>query len=150
MPTTTCRTLHPLTSPYRYGLTIVEDDAYYYMQHRAADPNATVPGLSGLGPSFLSMDTDGRVVRLDTFSKLLAPGFRMAWVSASNSFALTLTLTLTPTPTLTLTITLTLALTQLGERLQVLRGKARWPSVLLVAVGLLALDVSSPLALTNY
>merc|ERR1740130_1644669 len=56
------------------------------MQHRAADPNATVPGLSGLGPSFLSMDTDGRVVRLDTFSKLLAPGFRMAWVSASKSF----------------------------------------------------------------
>ena len=70
----------------RYGLVIVEDDAYYYMQHRAARPDMPLPGLSGLGPSFLSLDEDGRVVRLDTFSKLLAPGFRLAWVTAPSPF----------------------------------------------------------------
>ena len=70
----------------KYGLTIVEDDAYFYMQHRAAEPSTPVPGLTGLGPSYLSLDADGRVVRLDTVSKLLAPGFRLAWVSASKAF----------------------------------------------------------------
>ena len=55
------------------------------MQHRASEPSKPVPGLSGLGPSFLSLDVDGRVVRLDTFSKLLAPGFRLAWVSGSTA-----------------------------------------------------------------
>jgi len=70
----------------KYGLVIVEDDAYYYMQHRAHDESMPVPGLSGLGPTFLSLDCDGRVVRLDTFSKMLAPGFRLAWISASKSF----------------------------------------------------------------
>lgn len=27
------------------------------------------------------MDVDGRVVRVDTFAKLLGPGFRLGWVS---------------------------------------------------------------------
>lgn len=70
----------------KYGLVIVEDDAYFYMQHRAHQPGSAVPGLSGLGPSFLSLDVDGRVVRLDTFSKLLAPGFRLAWITAPAPF----------------------------------------------------------------
>lgn len=60
----------------RHGLVIVEDDAYYYMQHRADAASRALPGLRGLGPSFLSIDSDGRVLRLDSFSKLLAPGFR--------------------------------------------------------------------------
>lgn len=51
------------------------------MQHRAGELQSPVPGLSGLGPTFLSLDVDGRVVRLDTFSKLLAPGFRLAWMT---------------------------------------------------------------------
>ena len=43
------------------------------MQHRAHEAETTtVPGLSDLGPSFLSLDVEGRVVRLDTFSKCLA------------------------------------------------------------------------------
>ena len=53
----------------------------------AGDPGAgEVPGLKGLGPSFLSVDTDGRVIRLDTFSKLLAPGLRLGWISAHPAF----------------------------------------------------------------
>ena len=70
----------------KYGLTIVEDDAYFYMQHRSAEPATPLPGLSGLGPTYLSLDTDGRVVRLDTFSKVLAPGFRLAWISGPKGF----------------------------------------------------------------
>ena len=30
---------------------------------------------------FLSIDVDGRVVRVDTFAKLLGPGYRLGWVS---------------------------------------------------------------------
>ena len=41
-----------------------------------------VPGLEGLVPSYLSIDTDSRVVRLDTWSKVLAPGLRLGWVTA--------------------------------------------------------------------
>ena len=69
----------------RHGLVIVEDDAYYYMQHRADAASRALPGLRGLGPSFLSIDSDGRVLRLDSFSKLLAPGFRLGWVSGASS-----------------------------------------------------------------
>ena len=32
-------------------------------------------------PSYLSVDTEGRVVRLDTFSKTVAPGCRLGWIT---------------------------------------------------------------------
>ncbi|KAK0636346.1 aromatic amino acid aminotransferase 1 [Bombardia bombarda] len=38
--------------------------------------------LDSLTPSFLSIDTEGRVVRLDTFSKTIAPGCRLGWITA--------------------------------------------------------------------
>lgn len=41
-----------------------------------------VPGLEGLTPSYLSIDTHSRVVRLDSWSKVLAPGLRLGWVTA--------------------------------------------------------------------
>lgn len=31
--------------------------------------------------SFLSMDVDGRVIRLDSFSKIISSGFRIGWVT---------------------------------------------------------------------
>ena len=40
------------------------------------------PFLDSLVPSFLSVDVDGRVVRLDTFSKTVAPGCRLGFVTA--------------------------------------------------------------------
>jgi DNA-binding transcriptional MocR family regulator len=40
------------------------------------------PFLDSLTPSFLALDTDGRVVRLDTFSKTVAPGCRLGWLTA--------------------------------------------------------------------
>ncbi len=43
---------------------------------------AEAQGLEGLGQTYLSMDVDGRVVRLDSFSKFLLPGMRLGWVTA--------------------------------------------------------------------
>ncbi|WRT70459.1 uncharacterized protein IL334_007457 [Kwoniella shivajii] len=36
--------------------------------------------------SFLSRDVDGRVVRIDTFSKVFGPGVRLGWVTANSQF----------------------------------------------------------------
>lgn len=52
-----------------YDLLIIEDDPYYYLQF--SDPL----------PSLLSMDVDGRVVRLDSFSKILSAGMRVGYVT---------------------------------------------------------------------
>lgn len=38
--------------------------------------------LDSLVPSYLSLDVDGRVIRLDTFSKTIAPGCRLGWITA--------------------------------------------------------------------
>jgi aromatic amino acid aminotransferase I len=40
--------------------------------------------LEGLIPSYLSMDVDGRVLRMDSFSKVVVPGSRLGWVTASE------------------------------------------------------------------
>ncbi|CAG0916910.1 unnamed protein product [Notodromas monacha] len=53
-----------------YNLLIIEDDPYYFLQFSDVLP-----------PSFLSLDTDGRVVRLDSFSKILAAGMRLGCLS---------------------------------------------------------------------
>ena len=41
--------------------------------------------LDQLIPSFLSIDVDGRVIRLDSFSKTIAPGCRLGWITAQPS-----------------------------------------------------------------
>lgn len=38
--------------------------------------------LDSLVPSSVSIDTEGRVIRLDTFSKTVAPGCRLGWITA--------------------------------------------------------------------
>ncbi|KAK5088136.1 hypothetical protein LTR05_002353 [Lithohypha guttulata] len=38
--------------------------------------------LDSLVPSYLSIDVDGRVIRMDTFSKTIAPGCRLGWLTA--------------------------------------------------------------------
>ena len=38
--------------------------------------------LDSLVPSMISIDVEGRVIRLDTFSKTVAPGCRLGWISA--------------------------------------------------------------------
>jgi DNA-binding transcriptional MocR family regulator len=94
----------------KYDIIIVEDDPYWYLQYPSANElsmkargkvvsenfpigeynyntasggkSGGFPFLDSLVPSYLSMDVDGRVVRLDTFSKTVAPGCRLGWITA--------------------------------------------------------------------
>jgi aromatic amino acid aminotransferase I / 2-aminoadipate transaminase len=66
-------------------------DPYYFLQYDLDDIDPNVPGFarhyaSAFLPSFLSMDVDGRVLRVDSFSKILAPGMRLGWITASRAF----------------------------------------------------------------
>src|SRR5262245_27920784 len=54
-----------------YGVVVVEDDAYGDLRFEG-EP---VPNLAAL-------DQDGWVIRISTFSKILAPGVRMGWAYA--------------------------------------------------------------------
>ena len=77
----------------KHDLYIFEDEPYYFLQmneyHR--DANRTPPPqpethdefVASLVPSYLSMDIDGRVMRMDSFSKVLTPGSRCGWITAS-------------------------------------------------------------------
>ncbi|XP_071512463.1 kynurenine/alpha-aminoadipate aminotransferase, mitochondrial-like isoform X2 [Panulirus ornatus] len=55
-----------------YNLVILEDDPYYFVQFG---------DIKDFHPSFLSMDTDGRVLRFDSFSKVLSSGLRVGFVT---------------------------------------------------------------------
>ncbi|KAJ1731167.1 hypothetical protein LPJ61_002668 [Coemansia biformis] len=76
----------------KHNLVIIEDDPYYYLQlgryrplDERGDPaerHSQLPGLAALVPSLVSIDVDGRVIRLDSFSKILAPGLRCGWITA--------------------------------------------------------------------
>jgi aromatic amino acid aminotransferase I len=72
-----------------YDLIIIEDDPYYFLQtgHNYQTVSSTdIIGsyISNLSPTFLSLDRSGRVIRLDSTSKILAPGMRAGWVTASK------------------------------------------------------------------
>ncbi|KAF2703046.1 aromatic amino acid aminotransferase 1 [Pleomassaria siparia CBS 279.74] len=75
----------------KYDIIIIEDDPYWYLQFPSSAPNAAphkpvktsgFEFLDSLIPSYLSVDYQGRVVRLDTFSKTVAPGCRLGWITA--------------------------------------------------------------------
>lgn len=51
----------------RHDVIILEDDPYFYLQFAEG---GTPRGLQGLGQSYLSLDVDGRVIRLDSLSKV--------------------------------------------------------------------------------
>lgn len=87
-----------------YDIIIIEDEPYWNLQFPSAYARDTNPGssynpkqiinvsanqrssgyafLDSLAPSYLSIDVDGRTVRLDTFSKTIAPGSRLGWITA--------------------------------------------------------------------
>lgn len=74
----------------KYDIIIVEDEPYYFLQmepyttDKAAREGKHVHDhdefVKALVPSFLSLDIEGRVIRLDSFSKVLAPGLRLGWI----------------------------------------------------------------------
>jgi aromatic amino acid aminotransferase I len=78
----------------RHDLIIIEDDPYYFLHTgpfhdhegsgEAGSVKAPEPYLHKLLPSYLSFDHSGRVVRLDSTSKILAPGLRAGWVTANT------------------------------------------------------------------
>jgi aromatic amino acid aminotransferase I len=71
----------------KHNLYIVEDEPYYYLQlpqFSSGRPLSNNSKESELIPSYLSLDVDGRVLRLDSLSKVLAPGARVGWVTASE------------------------------------------------------------------
>jgi 2-aminoadipate transaminase len=60
----------------RHDSLIVEDDPYGSLYFEGeVTPDATVP--------IKALDTDARVIYLSSFSKTLAPGFRVGWLTAS-------------------------------------------------------------------
>ncbi|KAI1407063.1 aromatic amino acid aminotransferase-like protein [Hypoxylon sp. FL1857] len=77
----------------KHDVFIIEDEPYYFLQMQpytgpnAPDvpPPATIEEfLSGLVPSLLAIDVDGRVLRMDSFSKVVVPGSRVGWITASE------------------------------------------------------------------
>lgn len=83
----------------KHDLLIVEDDPYgclSYPPYDATRPTRNVYTDSEspltleryleerLVPSFLTLDTDARVVRLETFSKMYAPGLRLSYIVANR------------------------------------------------------------------
>lgn len=80
----------------KYDVVIIEDDPYWYLQYPSSSPGSVAPRptkssgfefLDSLIPSYLSIDYQGRVVRLDTFSKTVAPGCRLGWITTQPALA---------------------------------------------------------------
>jgi len=74
----------------RHDLFIIEDDPYYFLTMPPYPTPASKPTsestedyLSALPPTYLSLDDHGRVLRLDSFSKVLVPGARMGFVTGT-------------------------------------------------------------------
>ncbi|TFK75944.1 PLP-dependent transferase [Pluteus cervinus] len=79
-----------------FDIIIVEDDPYYFLQHGQYLPKASRgkskeiqndKWYSTLEPSYLAFDVQGRVIRLDSFSKVIAPGCRLGWFTCNPLFA---------------------------------------------------------------
>ncbi|GKZ22025.1 hypothetical protein AbraIFM66951_007220 [Aspergillus brasiliensis] len=89
----------------KHDLIIIEDDPYYFLRmgpyhdhpygangtngtgtdannSASEDDKATSIFHSQSIPSYLTLDVSGRVVRLDSAAKILAPGLRAGWVTA--------------------------------------------------------------------
>lgn len=79
----------------------MEDDPYYFLQQDPYVPAKDRKKASGsskalddaeayvasLAPSYLKFDYQGRVIRLDSFSKTIAPGSRLGWFTCNEVFA---------------------------------------------------------------
>ncbi|KAJ5396201.1 PLP-dependent transferase [Penicillium crustosum] len=75
----------------KWDLYILEDDPYYYFQYEPFESKGGMARdilpeefVKGLIPSYLQLDIDGRVYRMDTFSKIISPGLRVGWLTASE------------------------------------------------------------------
>eukprot|EP01062_Namystynia_karyoxenos_P067010 TRINITY_DN60917_c0_g1_i1.p1 TRINITY_DN60917_c0_g1~~TRINITY_DN60917_c0_g1_i1.p1 ORF type:complete len:432 (+),score=129.91 TRINITY_DN60917_c0_g1_i1:102-1397(+) len=65
-----------------HDLLIVEDDPYWWLHFGPIGAK----GAREPPPSFLALDTDGRVLRLDSFSKVLSSGMRLGFATGHPDF----------------------------------------------------------------
>lgn len=93
-PTGTCIGVERRKAVYKlaqkHDFIIVEDEPYYFLQmepytrdlneRSGKHVHSHEEFLKVLVPSYLSMDVEGRVIRLDSVSKTIAPGSRFGWV----------------------------------------------------------------------
>ncbi|ORY77211.1 pyridoxal phosphate-dependent transferase [Leucosporidium creatinivorum] len=81
----------------RSTVIIVEDDPYYFLQagEYSSDASSRIRPtktetddefIASLVPSYLKYDYQGRVIRIDTFSKTIAPGSRLGWTTGNPLF----------------------------------------------------------------
>jgi len=67
----------------KYGVPIIEDDPYGQLRYEGEHiPSVVALDSEFRGPNGNGMHYTGNVIYLSTFSKLLAPGLRLAWVIA--------------------------------------------------------------------
>ena len=77
----------------RHDLLILEDDPYFFL--RLDEPSTPPPDTffsfsrfgrfrKSLPTSYLSLDRSGRVIRVESTSKIIAPGLRCGWLTASR------------------------------------------------------------------
>ncbi|GJJ07013.1 hypothetical protein Clacol_001211 [Clathrus columnatus] len=91
--------LSTFSSSEKSDMLIIEDDPYYFLQEGTYVPKSLrakmqsqneddpMVFLNSLTPSYLKFDYQGRVIRLDSFSKIIAPGSRMGWFTCNPLFA---------------------------------------------------------------
>ncbi|KAH7889596.1 pyridoxal phosphate-dependent transferase [Phlebopus sp. FC_14] len=79
------------TIAQKWDLVIIEDDPYYFLQYDLApvpveENDFAKRFAKTLVPTMLSMDVDGRVCRVDSFSKIIGPGMRLGWITSNTMF----------------------------------------------------------------
>ena len=80
MTTSYARRVQLLEIARKYDIIILEDDPYYFLYY----------GKEAKPPSYFTLEKQlggevGRVLRFDSFSKILAAGFRLGWLTGPNT-----------------------------------------------------------------
>ncbi|KAH8890000.1 PLP-dependent transferase [Thozetella sp. PMI_491] len=86
MPISRKREIYELC--HQHDILILEDDPYWSLQYTLPEKEAadTQAFLGSLTPSYVTIDHDGRVLGLQTFTKIFAPGCRVGWIIAQPAF----------------------------------------------------------------
>eukprot|EP00461_Guttulinopsis_vulgaris_P000751 UN00751 len=78
----------------KYNMIILEDDPYANLYYGAARAPESIADFKPQSPvSYLELDTDGRVLRFDSLSKILSSGLRLGTVSGYKPLVEQLNLT---------------------------------------------------------